>query len=107
MERRWTTRTDAALSVDLYSQSGEVLDCTTRDISFGGVFLKMRQALPEIGTLVELIFKFEAAEDEPSQYKMPARIVRTVNGGAGIMFRDFDATAFRSLREVLRHKEGA
>ena len=31
--------------------------------------------------------------------------VRIENGGAGLMFKDFDATAFRALQKVMRYND--
>lgn len=104
MERRWTTRTPARLNVDLYFQSMEVVNCQTRDVSFGGVFLEMNQWLPPVDAAIDLVFRLGDAGNY-RKYRIPAKVVRTTPDGVGIMFRDFDAAAFRSLREVLRHRD--
>jgi hypothetical protein len=104
MERRWTTRMPAKLNVDLYFQSMEVVNCQTRDVSFGGVFLELHQWVPPMEASVELVFRLGEANNY-RKYRIPAKVVRSTGEGVGIMFRDFDAAAFRSLREVLRHRD--
>lgn len=104
MERRWTTRTPARLNVDLYFQSMEVVNCQTRDVSFGGVFLELYQWVPPMEASVDLVFRLGEANNY-RKYRIPAKVVRATGEGVGIMFRDFDAAAFRSLREVLRHRD--
>ena len=105
-ERRWTERTPMNIPVDLSYAGTHAGECRTRDIGLGGVFVEAPGTLdlaPE--TPVELIFKLGAG-DRLTKHRINARVVRVTDGGIGMMFRDFDATAFRSLQEVLRYKQG-
>ena len=105
MERRWTERTPINVPVDLtYAgmQSGEY---RTRDIGLGGVYIVM----PSEGNLaketpVELTFKLGSGV-QSTNHRINARVVRIGADGVGMMFRDFDAGAFRALQEVLRYKQ--
>lgn len=104
MERRWTERTPIDVPVDI-SYGGKLAgDCRTRDIGLGGVFVELPEglALTE-DTAVELTFKLGAGV-HLTRHRINASVVRVAEGGAGMMFRDFDAGAFRSLQEVLRYK---
>jgi hypothetical protein len=106
MERRWTTRTNLNLDVDVAYGEGEVIGCTTRDIGLGGVFVATgKSALPP-GENVELTFRLGQVNDDP-EYRIRAKVVRHTDDGAGLMFRDFDATAFRALQKVMRFKESS
>lgn len=106
MERRWTTRRKLGLDVDVVFDGGGVQNCYTHDIGLGGVFVKTgERALP--GDLpVELHFKLRGPT-EIEEHTIRAKVVRLVPGGAGLMFRDFDAGAFRSLQRVLKVREVA
>lgn len=104
MEKRWTIRTPARLNVDLHYKDLEVVNCRTRDISLSGVYVELAELLPGLDMPIELVFKFGAVGDY-TKYRVPAKIVRTDSAGVGIMFKDIDASSFRSLREVLKHKD--
>lgn len=106
MEQRWSTRTPIKLDVDLAYDEKEVEGCATRDIGMGGVFLEMQRLMPPVDTMVDLIFKVGPL-DRQTKHKIKARVVRVVDDGVGLMFRDFDAGSFRALQEVLRYTQGA
>ncbi len=104
MERRWTTRTQLNLDVDVRFTGGELAGCKTRDIGLGGVCLtEGGEQLPN-DAQVELIFKVNASS-AVQEYALRAKVVRLADDCVGLMFRDFDATAFRSLQKVMRVKE--
>lgn len=106
MERRWTERTPINVTVDLVCAGMQAGECRTRDIGLGGVFVEVPGATYLAAeTPVELIFKLGAGE-VLTKHRINARVVRVAADGVGMMFRDFDASAFRSLQEVLRYKQG-
>ncbi|TPW18007.1 MAG: hypothetical protein FD130_440, partial [Halothiobacillaceae bacterium] len=85
---------------------GMVGGCRTRDIGLGGVYLEAGSGLLESGETVELLFKLPSASSE-ELHTLRAKVVRITEGGAGLMFRDFDAIAFRSLQKVMRARGAA
>ena len=103
MERRWTTRAQVSLL-----QSGTHTEgCRTRDVGLGGVYIELPPNLKLFAeSHVELIFRLGEGS-EITKHRVKARVVRVGDTGAGMMFRDFDATTFRSLQEILRTREGA
>lgn len=104
MERRWTTRTKVALAVDLACEGGETLRCTTDNIGLGGVFVRAPGRAMVTGQNVELTFSL-AANPTPEQHRLRAKVVRSTDAGIGLMFCDFDATAFRSLQRVMKARD--
>lgn len=105
MEHRWSLRTPVTLDVDLIYESASEMACKTRDIGLGGVFIEGdSQTMPPKNANVELNFILNS-DDGSTKHKIKARVVRTSDDGIGLMFRDFDVGAFRSLQEVLRHKK--
>ncbi len=112
MERRWTTRTELDLDVEVAVEDGEVFQARTRDIGLGGVFVHTAEGADlEHGDDVELVFRLPQesgnslfSESGEGQYRIRARVVRLTSAGAGLMFRDFDATAFRSLQKVMKYQ---
>ncbi len=104
MEKRWTIRTPANLSVDLLYKDLEVVSCRTRDISLSGAYVEVQQLQPMPDMPIDLVFKFGEIGDL-TRYRVPGKVIRTDGEGIGIMFKDIDVSSFRSLREVLRHKD--
>jgi hypothetical protein len=103
-ERRWTERTPLNVAVDLAYAGTQAGEYRTRDIGLGGVFVELPKATDLVTeTPVELIFKLGEGE-RLTKHRINARVVRVTDDGIGMMFRDFDASAFRSLQEVLRYK---
>ncbi len=98
------TRTPVKFAVDICCEGYESISCLTTDISFGGVFLELNQRALPVDSAVDLVFRCESPEGE-ARHKLPAKIVRVTDQGIGVMFRDFDAAAFRSLREIFRTKD--
>ena len=105
MERRWTERTSMTVPVDLSYAGVLTEECRTRDIGLGGVFVELptEVSLAE-ETPVELTFKLDT-NSGLTKHRINARVVRVCGDGVGMMFRDFDAIAFRSLQEVLLYKQ--
>ncbi len=89
----------------MYCEGYGVTTCRTSDISFGGVFLELEGMGPPVDSPVDLVFHCEGVGNQPARYKLPAKVVRVSEGGVGVMFRDFDAAAFRSLREIFRTRD--
>lgn len=104
MEQRWSPRTRVNLEVDLLVKGKEVGGCRTRDIGMGGAFVEVSEDFHAEKAIVELIFKLGSG-DHYSNHRIKAIIVRVANDGVGLMFRDFDASAFRSLQEILQYAQ--
>ncbi|MEK7323017.1 MAG: PilZ domain-containing protein [Pseudomonadota bacterium] len=107
MERRWTTRTRVNLPVELLQAGTHTEGCRTRDVGLGGVYLEVPSNVKLFAeSHVELIFRMGEG-GELTKHRVKARVVRVGDAGAGMMFRDFDASTFRSLQEILRFREDA
>ncbi len=105
MEQRWSTRSRIALDVDLIFEGTERKGCRTRDIGLGGVFLEINKEAPSKDSMVELTFRLGKGA-ESAEHKIMAKVVRVSHDGVGLMFRDFDARAFRSLKELIHYTQG-
>jgi len=105
MERRWTERTPINVPVDLSCTNVQNEECRTRDIGLGGVFVELPKTVNlATETPVELTFKLGSGP-QLTKHRINARVVRVSGDGVGMMFRDFDAIAFRSLQEVLLYNQ--
>lgn len=103
MERRWTIRTKLSVDVDIF-YAGKVTSWKTRDIGLGGVFVETDSAYVEQDENIDLVFNLQTPEDQ-EQSTIRAKVVRLEERGAGLMFKDFDAAAFRALQKVMRYKD--
>ncbi len=106
MERRWTTRTKLAVDVDLAVNGEGHIVCKTSDIGLGGAYVTHAYGALPNGENVELIFRLNGSPTL-EEHKIRAKVVRSTADGVGLMFRDFDAVAFRSLQKVMKIKENA
>ncbi len=104
MEQRWSPRTRVNLDVDLLIKGKEIGGCRTRDIGMGGAFVEVSNDFETEKAIVELVFKLGSG-NQFTKHKIKAIIVRVVDDGIGLMFRDFDASAFRSLQEILQYAQ--
>ena len=105
MERRWTERTPINVPVDLSCTNVQNEECRTREIGLGGVFVELPKTVNlATETPVELTFKLGSGP-QLTKHRINARVVRVSGDGVGMMFRDFDAIAFRSLQEVLLYNQ--
>ncbi|MFQ5470433.1 MAG: PilZ domain-containing protein [Gammaproteobacteria bacterium] len=116
MEQRWSPRTNVNIDVDLHVNGEEITGCKTRDIGMGGVFVETHNCLPNDEKEVELIFNLIAdsnvsgdmpsySSDKNAIHALKATVVRITDDGLGLMFRDFDANAFRSLQMILHYAQ--
>lgn len=106
MERRWTARTRMKIPVEISHAGTYTEGCFTQDVGLGGVFLSLPPQIKLFNeSHVELTFKL-GDESQITKHRIKARVVRVSDEGAGMMFRDFDASTFRSLQEILRYREG-
>lgn len=95
-ERRDSQRVPVTLDAVLNYQA-QVMICTVRDISLNGAFIEgTAEALPYFNASVELGLTLNAG-GETKQHRIPAKIRRLTDKGAGISFGDVDMDAYFSL----------
>jgi hypothetical protein len=95
-ERRDSQRVPVLIDAVLNYQA-HVLVCTVRDISLNGAFVEGRaDALPYFNASVELGLTVTTA-GETKQHRIPAKIRRLADNGAGLSFGDVEMDAYFSL----------
>ena len=67
----------------------------------GGIFLKAEKNCLAQDQDVELYFSL--GDDGATKHKLKAKVVRVLNEGVGLMFKDFDTSSFRALQEIMRY----
>lgn len=99
IEKRWSSRQPLRLEVDV-EFAGSNFTGQTMDVGLGGAFVETESYHFEQDKDVTLRF----SSDQDSRIEandLNARIVRVCEGGIGLMFQNFDADAYRSLKTVM------
>ncbi|MBL1293611.1 MAG: PilZ domain-containing protein [Thiotrichales bacterium] len=99
IEKRWSSRQPLRLEVDV-EFGGNSFMGQTIDVGLGGVFVETKAHHFEQDKDVTL--RFQSDHDSRIESSdLNARIVRVSDGGIGLMFQNFDADAYRSLKTVM------
>lgn len=99
IEKRWSSRQPLRLEVDV-ELSGSNFMGLTIDVGLGGAFVETESYHFEQDNDVTL--RFQSNEDAGIESSdLNARIVRVSDEGIGLMFQNFDADAYRSLKTVM------
>ncbi len=93
------------VDVDVYQHGTLLGSCFSSNIGLGGTFLSLDDTLTiqrERG--VELVFRL-STQGLGTKHNIHARVTRVTDNGVGLKFCDFDTGVFRSLQEIMSHKQ--
>lgn len=99
-ERRWSARKPISMNVAIYYDRLGLLPCKTRDMSVEGMFITTGRVTLAIGSQVDAVFTMRHRNPR-EQLRLPARIVRVNEEGAGLRFRKYDYGTYQHLRRML------
>jgi len=101
MDQRWNPRQPLVLDLTLHHNGQMPLAAVTRDVSICGTFVVTTTPIkPALNSQVYVVFTHRA-DGMPSRYRLPARVIRLEQDGAGLMFSDFSADTIQTLRKIL------
>lgn len=100
IEKRWSVRQPLRVDVDIRFAGGHVHG-RSMDIGLGGMFVETDAFRLAPDGNVTLRFHSQSAGIAASD--LHARVVRLCDHGVGVMFQDFDADAYRSLKSVMSY----
>jgi hypothetical protein len=100
-ERRWSERHWRELGVRLHIAGQTPITGVTRDVSVGGLFVRIPVGSLALDSQVRVVFNGGGDGDEPLHPPLPARVIRLAHGGAGLMFSDFSASNIRIVLQML------
>lgn len=103
-ERRWAARMPVSLDADVFYQGIKIADCRARDVGLKGVFLQTDRGFPPQESVVDVVFHVGSGAHHV-RHRIRAKVVRMAQDGIGLMFRDHDPTAFRSLQQIMQASE--
>jgi hypothetical protein len=104
MERRWGVRRPVEVEVLIDNQPACTLQGRVDNISIGGLFVKTEASSLRMNAPVELVLSIDEAGNK-HVYRLPAVVVRQANGGVGLMFDQYDVSAFRTLVVLLLDRQ--
>ena len=96
MERRSGLRKAINMDVVLDSPHGRRVQGKIGNVGFGGLYLQVDTGELSQNAPVELAVVLHQ-ESEPRLYRINAFVARITSNGAGLMFDEYDVTAFRAL----------
>lgn len=103
-ERRDSQRVPVSLEAVL-NYHAQVVICTVRDISLNGAFIEGQpHDLPYFNAAVELGFAVRIGS-ETKQHRIPAKIRRIDETGAGVSFGDVGMDAYFSLVNLVHNTQ--
>ena len=102
MEHRWAGRVATSRRVLVYLDTGVSLLCAARNISVEGVYVSTgpgyRQMFP--GTFVE-VGLIPCSENSPDVLRVPAMVIHSGPGGAGLMFITRDPDTLDRIADLV------
>ncbi len=99
IEKRWSSRQPLRLEVDVECD-GNSFNGQTIDVGLGGAFVETESSRFQQDKDVTLHFQPEQ-DSRIESVGLNARVVRVCDEGIGLMFQNFDANAYRSLKTVM------
>ncbi len=101
IEKRWSSRQPLQLEVNLEC-AGNQMHGRTVDIGLGGAFVEVDAYYLEQDS--DVILRFDSSKNtQVAATDLNARVVRVADQGVGLMFQNFDADAYRSLKTVMSY----
>jgi hypothetical protein len=100
-ERRWSERHPRELGVRLHIVGQAPITGMTRDVSIGGLFVRIPVASLAFDSQVRVVFIGSGDGEVPLHPPLPARAVRLAHGGAGLMFPDCSVSNIRIVLQML------
>lgn len=104
MEHRCGTRRAIDAGVIIDSRPGGLLRGRIRNISVGGLYVKMRPLSGVANDRVKIIF-VRHDRGVCRIYRLPAVIIRWTREGAGLMFSELSSNSFYALLAILLAEE--
>lgn len=93
-ERRYSARHPVDLTVRIVFRRRRFFDAQARNLSQGGMYLKVRNVTLPTGTPVELELECLGRE-----WRIDALVVHRSGSGVGVMFREPQAELYRGLTQ--------
>ena len=101
IEQRWSQRRSVILGIEVFDHGSLISACQSRDVGLGGMFIETDKNQFKQNQDVELLFAL--GNENTVKHKLKARVVRVLNEGVGLVFKDFDTSSFRALQEIMRY----
>ncbi len=104
-ERRDTPRIPVALEAIVSTSKSGYQRTVTRDVSLDGAFVVTGKQKSGKRKAVELALKLPY-DGEEKFHRFRAQVVRTANGGSGVLFEGVDSEAYAALMNLVFSRQG-
>ena len=101
MEHRYSIRKALVLDIELNHLRLGSIQCKTRDVGMGGMFVEMGSSWLPANAIVKVALKLLDANNVMRRFLIEALVVHNQNGGVGLMFNDVDAAFHQTLHDLL------
>lgn len=104
VDHRWSARQPLALTVKLYNAGEPVGQGRTHNVGIGGMFVEVNALRgKKLPTDTSLSVAFTVTSNgNTTHHRLPATVVWAgEDGGAGLMFTDFNVETVHTLRDIL------
>ena len=101
MEKRWHARQAQHLNVLIAYEGLGLISGRTRNISSGGMFVELRAISLAPNSIVRVVFPVTGGAPTSLHY-LDAMVVRTEDGGFGVMFSDYEQHDGAWLQDMLQ-----
>lgn len=99
-EHRWSGRQPMQLRVTLSGGRQRPQPAVCHNLGLGGMYVETNPQWLLLNSLLDVGFTIRS-EDGESRHRLPVRVVRVSQNGAGLMFSNFKPDAAGALGELL------
>jgi len=100
LEHRWSARKQLCLEAIVFHRPLGLAQVSILNIGLEGAFIAADHLHLPVPSMVELSFALDTT-GKPQIYRLNAIVLHSDHGGYGLMFKDFQLTAFRALKDML------
>ena len=101
MEHRWNRRVDTDMEVLVYHETVPVARACAENISLDGMFIRSQPLHFPNKTSLEVEVEL-TRHGQAQRYRIPALVVHSEAGGAGLMFQRVNTSVMDVLEELMR-----
>lgn len=99
MEHRWSERRRVCIDVKIYHNGNSVALCKTRDLSMGGMQIRVGPLGFYTNTPLEVEFEVQA-DGGARRYRLPCNVVHCSRDRLGVMIHETHAEAHAALSRL-------
>ncbi|MDX1488922.1 MAG: PilZ domain-containing protein [Acidiferrobacterales bacterium] len=104
-EHRWSRRQPLAIDITVYDDRGRLFIGRSHNVSIGGMFIDTPGVRLPVNADLTVAFVKNTGNDVV-RLRVPILVIHSIEGGAGFMFRRFNAETVHALRSIVQSPVG-